>query len=562
MLRNVLRRFSNHKVLRSLNREMRFNECKQLYQELVIHDETEQKLCKEQYLYSLKFLELLDEESVKAQSEPVLYLDRKVSDKTVHSLRFLGLLRSFIMLAGGYYILFRGQKPQDVLSSVLQSKDHIHYVKSTGVRFTDVRGINDCREEIEDIVDYLKNPHKYSDSGARMTKGVLLTGRPGTGKTLLAKAIAGEAGCKFYFCSGSEFDEMFVGLGAKRIRSLFESAKKNAPCIIFIDEIDAIASSRSKSMDSTASQSLNQLLIEMDGFTSSEQVVVIGATNLPESLDKALRRSGRFDKEVNIPLPDLRGRTEIIDLYLSKTTHDAEITPGNIATKTTGMTGAELANVVNIAALNAVKEGRTSCTMEDFENSIDRIKIGLAIRSYSMSEEEKMNTIYHELGHAVVGYFTQGAGEIHKVTILPRGMSLGHTSIIDPKESQQSTREEMLAHIDVCMGGRAAEEIFFGKENISAGCSSDLNNATRAAYYALRTGIFMEGASYQDIRELGEDQRNVVDREVSNILDRSYERAKELIQDKVGLIEKLAMVLKEKETINKEEFINIANQNK
>ena len=446
---------------------------------------------------------------------------------------------------------------------MLNSESHIRHAENSHVTFEDVKGIDDCREEIEDIVSYLKNPRKYIEAGAKMTKGVLLTGKPGTGKTLLAKAIAGEAGVKFFFCSGSEFEEVFTGLGAKRIRSLFKKARKNSPCVIFIDEIDGIAGNRNNLSNSSTKQSLNQLLIELDGFKANDQVVVIAATNFPESLDKAVRRSGRFDKEITIPVPDLKGRKEILDLYLSRIKHDESINSADIAKKTTGMTGADLANIVNLAALESVKNNKKVSTLEDFEHAIDRIKIGLAIKTYSMTEDEKMNTIYHELGHAIVGYLTKGAGDIHKVTILPRGQSLGHTSIIDAKENKHRTKEELLAHIDVCMGGRAAEEIFFGIENVCSGASSDLNTATQASYSALKTGLFADVAgftSYNDITELGYEQRNHIDRLVASILDSSYNRAKTLIKENREIIEKLATELKEKETLNKEEFIAIINR--
>ena len=568
MFRSLLRNIASHKSLRALNREMRFEEVKNLYENLYIKDPEEKILCQEQYYYAIKFLSILEEEKTSEnayiQKSPII-LDMDSQDQITQdareSLLSLGIFISFYYLYDKMSTKRKG-KSENPFDSIIGSKEHIHYVENSNVTFNDVKGIDDCREEIEDVVDFLKHPGKYIDSGARMTKGVLLTGNPGTGKTLLAKAIAGEAGVRFYYCSGSEFDEMFLGLGAKRIRSLFKKAKKNAPCIIFIDEIDCVAKNRSSSLDSSDSQILNQLLIELDGFEPSDGVIVIGATNFPESIDPAIKRSGRFDKEIYVPVPDLKGRTEILELYLAKIKKDSSINAHDIAQKTIGMTGAELANIVNLAAINAVKYERTICNVDDFEQAIDRIKIGLTVKTYSMTDDERNCTVYHELGHAIVGYYTQGAGNIHKVTILPRGQSLGHTSILDKKEHNDRTKEELLAIIDVCMGGRAAEEIFFGPDQISFGCSSDLNNATQLVYHALKTGIFTEIAgftSYHDYSTLGDDKRNQIDKIASKILDSSYNRAKDLIRAKINVIEKLAGELKVRETLNKEEFIKIVN---
>lgn len=561
MWRTISRCFTEHKVLRGLNRELRCKEAKELYLSLSLKSEKEKQLCKEQYLYSLKILELLSEDPVpKVENtfqKPLVI--KSVSNSRTTYLEFTENVIILTILAFMLHSFIGKSGVQDSILNLLSSNSHIHLVQKSKTRFSDVKGIDDCKEEVEEIVNYLKNPAKYKKAGAKLGKGVLLTGRPGTGKTLLAKAIAGEAGCKFFSCSGSEFDELFVGLGAKRVRSLFEEAKNNSPCIVFIDEIDALARTRKFGDES---QSLNQLLIEMDGFSPMDQVVVIAATNFPEMLDEALKRSGRFDKEISIPVPDLKGRTEIISLYLKKIKCADEVLAHDIAKKTSGMTGADLENIVNLAALNAVKEGRKTCIGEDFEVAVDRVVIGLSVRSYTMTEQEKECTVYHELGHAVVGFFTEGAGELHKVTILPRGRSLGHTSLFQKENAHSVSVKEALATIDVCMGGRAAEEIFFGTENITTGCSSDLKSATNYVYQAVKSGIFTETTgflSFNDKKDLGESQRNHLDNTVSLILDASYARAKLLIQEKTQIIEKLAEVLREKETLNQEEFAKIAN---
>ena len=430
--------------------------------------------------------------------------------------------------------------------------------EKTDVNFSDVRGIEECREEVMDIVEYLKSPEKYHQVGAKMPKGVLLTGRPGTGKTLLARAIAGEAGVGFFFSSGSEFDEVFVGVGAKRIRELFKQAKDNAPCVIFIDEIDAVGGTRKDNSPTQNKQSLNQLLVEMDGFEQQDNILVVAATNLPESLDKALKRAGRFDSEIHIPLPDIKGRTEIIKLYLDKIYYDASVDAEILARGTTGMSGADLANLINQAMLNAVKEGRTACTNHDLDIARDRILMGVSRKSMTITDEEKMNTALHEVGHTLAAMLTEGALPIHKVTILPRGQALGVTQMLPEKDQISLNRTEVLAQIDVAMGGRVAEEIFFGKKYVTTGCSSDMNSATQIVYHHVKSGMFDEMTGYSNLNSVegveGPEAKDLVDEVCNKILVESYNRVRELLVRNKKLMQKIANELVTKETLTREEI--------
>ena len=565
MIKFIWRTFTSRESLRKLNREMRFLDVKQIYEEMSVHDEKARQQWKPEYLYALKFIKYTKQLSTPTQAEsllrPTMFIDVPGNN---NSLKFIfnRILKLGIFLVIGYLFtrIFNKSGGDNTVYNILNSVDHIHVVNNTNVKFSDVKGIDDCRAELEEIVEYLKNPTKYLSVGAKMLKGVLLTGRPGTGKTLLAKAIAGEAGVAFFYCSGSDFEEMLSGIGAKRVRELFRLAKANTPCIIFIDEIDAIGGKRSRGEEGSSRQTLNQILCEMDGFKPNHFITVIGATNFPESLDKALKRAGRFDKIIDVPLPDLQGRTEIVQLYLDKIVHQKKIDPSIIARKTMGMTGADIANIINIAALHAVKEGGTVCLLEDIDYAIDRVKIGIEIRSYSMSEEEIMNTAYHEVGHALVAYLTKGTGDLHKITILPRGPSLGHTSILDTKENREFTRQEIMAQLDMLMGGRAAEEVFFGKQNITSGCASDLKHATRMAYEAIKTGMFGDRVGYaypQDLEQVSDSKRNEFDRTVSTLLSESYERAIEILCKNKDLVNKLAATLRENETLTKKQFDDI-----
>ena len=445
----------------------------------------------------------------------------------------------------------------------LEKNDSFKIEKTSPVRFSDVKGIDEYKQEVEDLVDYLKNPQKYIQAGVKAPKGILLTGKPGTGKTLLAKAIAGEAGVSFLHTSGSSFEEKYVGVGPSRVRKIFEEARKLAPCIIFIDEIDSVAQSRNYRAANYSKDSLNQLLVEMDGFKPSDNIIVMGATNFLESIDKALLRSGRFDKIIELPVPDRQARSEIIDFYLGKIKTHTSLNKSVLVSKTLGMTGADIENLVNIAALHAVKAGKPLTDWDDFDYAIDRVTMGISNKSLMVDKSDIETTVYHELGHAVVAYYTQGANEMQKITILPRGQSLGHTAFVIRREDKPISKEQILAHLDVCMGGRAAEELFFGQENITTGFAGDLKSATNVIYYGLRTGLFAEltgQKSFSDLEEMGIQQRNDLDSLVIDILNKAYLRAAQIIREKTDLIHGLAEELREKETLTKDEFVAIVDR--
>lgn len=427
-------------------------------------------------------------------------------------------------------------------------------------RFSDVKGCDEAKDELIEIVEYLKAPQKFTRLGGKLPKGVLLVGPPGTGKTLLARAIAGEAGVPFFYASGSEFEEMFVGVGARRVRELFNAAKKRAPCIVFIDEIDAIGGKRNPKDQMYMKMTLNQLLVELDGFSSSEGIIVIGATNFPESLDKALIRPGRFDRHVIVPNPDVRGREEILTLHTEKIPLADDVNLEILARSTPGFSGADLANLVNMAALKAAREGASLVTMENFEFAKDKIIMGAERRSAVISEENRRLTAYHESGHALVALFTDGALPVHKATIVPRGVALGMVAQLPEKDMTSMSRKQMLAKLDVCMGGRAAEELIFGPENVTNGAESDIEQATELAE-AMVTRFGMSpklgNMAYDIQREVCGELLHVVEKEVKRFLDESYQRAKQVLLTHEKELHRVAAALLEKETLGREEIIRI-----
>uniref|UniRef100_A0A4W4F402 ATP-dependent zinc metalloprotease YME1L1 n=1 Tax=Electrophorus electricus TaxID=8005 RepID=A0A4W4F402_ELEEL len=431
-------------------------------------------------------------------------------------------------------------------------------VQMKNVTFEHVKGVEEAKNELQDVVEFLKNPQKFTALGGKLPKGILLVGSPGTGKTLLARAVAGEADVPFYYASGSEFDEMFVGVGASRIRNLFKEAKANAPCVIFIDELDSVGGKRIESpMHPYSRQTINQLLAEMDGFKPNEGVIVIGATNFAEALDNALVRPGRFDMQVTVPKPDVRGRTEILNWYLKKIKVDSAVDAEIIARGTVGFSGAELENLVNQAALKAAVDGKEEVTMKELEFAKDKILMGPERRSVEIDKKNKTITAYHESGHAIVAYYTKDAMPINKATIMPRGLSLGHVSMLPENDRWSETRAQLLAQMDVSMGGRVAEELIFGGENITTGASSDFDGATQIAKMMVtRFGMSnkLGVMTYADLSKQSPETQAAVEQEVRVLLQDSYERAKKLLKTYSKEHKKLADALLTYETLDAKEI--------
>ncbi|MFH0813683.1 MAG: ATP-dependent zinc metalloprotease FtsH [Pseudomonadota bacterium] len=439
------------------------------------------------------------------------------------------------------------------------------------VTFKDVAGIEEAKEELEEIIEFLKNPKKFTSLGGRIPKGVLLIGAPGTGKTLLAKAIAGEAKVPFFSISGSDFVEMFVGVGASRVRDLFIQGKKHAPCIIFIDEIDAVGRHRGAGLGGghdEREQTLNQLLVEMDGFESNEGVIIISATNRPDVLDPALVRPGRFDRQVVVPIPDVRGREKILIVHSQKTPLDDDVSLKILARGTPGLCGADLANLVNEAALLAARKGRTKVTMDDFEQAKDKILMGIERKSMVISPEEKRITAYHEAGHALVAKLIPGTDPIHKVTIIPRGQALGLTQQLPIDEKHTYPREYLLNCIAVLLGGRAAEELVL--MDLTTGAGNDLERATELARKMVcewgmsdELGPLTFGKQAEQIflgreiaqhRDYSEETAIKIDQAIRTIVEKSHRRAKELLEKNTPILHGLAAALLEKESLDGREI--------
>ncbi|KAI1826820.1 peptidase family M41-domain-containing protein [Xylaria intraflava] len=425
-------------------------------------------------------------------------------------------------------------------------------------RFSDVHGADEAKEELQEMVDFLRNPERFSQLGGKLPKGILLVGPPGTGKTLLARAVAGEAGVPFFYMSGSEFDEVYVGVGAKRVRELFAAAKSKSPAIVFIDELDAIGGRRNARDAAYVKQTLNQLLTELDGFDQSANVIIIGATNFPELLDKALTRPGRFDRHVVVGLPDVRGRLAILEHHAKKIKAEKDVDLKAIAQTTSGLSGAELENIVNQAAVHASKNKAKSVGKMDFDWAKDKVLMGAERRSMVISAKEKEMTAYHEAGHALVNLLTKGSSmTLYKVTILPRGPSLGHTASIPEMDKYSYTVNDYLAQIDSALGGKLAEEIVYGPNQVTSGASSDLQHATRLAFNmvaSLGMSVKLGNMDYISRYEsLSSETRAGVEAEVHRTLNESYERARKLLMDHRKELDLLAKALVDYETLNKEE---------
>jgi len=425
------------------------------------------------------------------------------------------------------------------------------------VKFSDVHGVDEVKEELKDVVEFLKDPTIFATLGGKLPKGVLLTGPPGTGKTMLARAVAGEAGVPFLFASGSEFEEMFVGVGAKRVRDLFAAARKKQPAIIFIDELDAVGGKRNNRDQQYMKQTLNQLLVEMDGFLQTEGVIVIAATNFPESLDPALTRPGRFDKIIAVPLPDIRGRVQILKHHMRDVVTSEEADPTILARGTPGFSGADLENLVNQAAIQASKQGCREVMLTHFEWAKDRILMGSERKSAYIDEKVKLMTAYHEGGHALALLYTEGATPLHKVTCIPRGHSLGMTTYLPESDRLSMSLKEFNAEIDVCMGGRVAEAIIYGIDNVTSGASSDLQQATRMATAMVKNYGFSQkiGPVYYSDREetIAPQTKENIDTEIRRILQAGEDRVHALLKSKEHELHLLARALVEHETLNADE---------
>jgi cell division protease FtsH len=441
------------------------------------------------------------------------------------------------------------------------------------VTFADVAGIDEAREELQEIVEYLKDPGKFARLGGKIPKGALLVGSPGTGKTLLARAIAGEAGVPFFTISGSDFVEMFVGVGASRVRDMFDQAKKSAPCIVFIDEIDAVGRHRGAGLgngNDEREQTLNQLLVEMDGFEANEGIIIIAATNRPDVLDPALLRPGRFDRQVVVPRPDIDGREQILGVHMKKVPLAPDVDPRVIARGTPGFSGADLANLVNEAALLAARRGKRLVAMKEFEEAKDKVLMGTERKSMVMTEDEKRMTAYHEAGHAIVALHEPASDPIHKATIIPRGRALGMVMRLPERDSYSYHRDKMYANLAVSMGGRVAEEVIFGYQKVSSGASSDIQYATTLArdmvtrwgmsdalgplqYAEPEEEVFL-GYSVNRTRHMSNETAQAIDKEIRRIVEEGYERAKHLLDEHRDELEALAQALLEYETLSGDEI--------
>jgi cell division protease FtsH len=512
-------------------------------------------------------IDVLKVNNVKFEAKPI--------DSPMGSL--FGILLSWfpILLLIGVWIFFmkqmQGGGKGGVAMGFGRSKARLMDKNKNKITFADVAGIEEAKEDLQEIVDFLKSPEKFSALGGKIPRGCLLIGSPGTGKTLLAKAIAGEAGVPFFSISGSDFVEMFVGVGASRVRDLFDQGKKNAPCLIFIDEIDAVGRHRGAGHgggNDEREQTLNQLLVEMDGFEENEGVIILAATNRPDVLDPALLRPGRFDRQIVVPLPDILGRTKILDVHLKKVPLAPDVEAGTIARGTPGFTGADLANLVNEAALLAARKNRKIVTMQELEEAKDKVMMGAERKSMVIGEEEKKLTAYHEAGHAVVSLHCPSSDPIHKATIIPRGRALGMVMRLPEKDRLSLTREKAKSDMAVAMGGRVAEELIFGYDKVTSGASSDIKMATSMAKAMVtewgmseKIGPIFHSSSNDDSpfgqRNSSEETANIIDEEVKSLVNEGYKTAETILKKHRDQLELLAKALLEYETLSGSEIDDV-----
>jgi cell division protease FtsH len=514
---------------------------------------------------------MLDKAKVEFKGEPpkqpnfFMQLLLQLAPALLLILVFVYMLRQMQGSAGG-----RGAMSFGKSRARLLGEDQVN------VTFADVAGVDEAKQEVGEIVDFLKDPSKFQKLGGKIPKGVLMVGSPGTGKTLLARAIAGEAKVPFFTISGSDFVEMFVGVGASRVRDMFEQAKKHAPCIIFIDEIDAVGRHRGAGLGGghdEREQTLNQLLVEMDGFEGSEGIIVIAATNRPDVLDPALLRPGRFDRQVVVPLPDVRGREQILRVHMRKVPLADDVKPAYIARGTPGFSGADLANLVNEAALFAARANKRIVGMDEFERAKDKIYMGAERRSMVMSDEEKKMTAYHEAGHAIVGHSVPEHDPVYKVTIIPRGRALGLTWYLPEGDRYSTSKRRLESHITSLFGGRCAEELIFGADGVTTGASNDIERATDLARnmvtkwglstklgpltYSEENGEVFLGRQVTQHKQVSDETAHVIDEEIRQVIDANYKRAKHILESNLDKLHAMADALVKYETIDEQQIKDI-----
>ncbi len=486
----------------------------------------------------------------------------------------------FLLILGIAFFVFRQVQKNNGSGAMGFGKSRAKMLteKQGRVTFDDVAGIDEAREELEEIVEFLKDPSKFSKLGGQIPKGALLIGSPGTGKTLLARAIAGEAGVPFFTISGSDFVEMFVGVGASRVRDMFEQAKRNAPCIVFIDEIDAVGRHRGAGLgngNDEREQTLNQLLVEMDGFEANEGIIIVAATNRPDVLDPALLRPGRFDRQVTVPLPDIVGRERILEVHTRKKPLAPDVDIRMLARGTPGFSGADLANLANEAALLAARLGKRLIAMAQFEAAKDKVMMGTEWKSLVMNDDEKRMTAYHEAGHALVAFHEEASDPIHKATIIPRGRALGMVVRLPERDSYSYHRDKMYANLSISAGGRVAEEIIFGYDKVSSGASSDIQYATKLArsmvtqwgmsdslgplQYEEQQGETFLGYSQTQRHNISNETALLIDSEIKRLIEQANDRAKQILTDHNDQLHRLAAALLEYETLTGDEIVKLLN---
>ena len=516
--------------------------------------------------YDPTMVETLRKNGVKVEAQP----------EDTSSNTFWGIVISWfpMILLIGVWVYFMRQASSGNNKAMSFGKSRARLIENNKkVTFADVAGCDESKQELEEIIDFLKDPSNFQRLGGRIPKGVLMVGPPGTGKTLLAKAVAGEANVPFFSISGSDFVEMFVGVGASRVRDMFAQAKKNAPCLLFIDEIDAVGRHRGAGLgggNDEREQTLNQLLVEMDGFDDNQSVILIAATNRPDVLDPALLRPGRFDRQVTVSNPDIKGREEILKVHVKKVPLAKDVNLTTVARGTPGFSGADLANLVNEAALLAARKNKRKVTLKDFDEAKDKVLMGAERKSMAMDDREKMNTAYHEAGHAICSLYTEGSDPIHKATIIPRGRALGMVQQLPEKDRYSITRQQMMSRLIVAMGGRVAEEMKFGYNAVTSGASGDIQMATNLArsmvtewgmsdalgpvLYAENSGEVFLGKSVTQNQNMSEETARLVDAEIKRLVTEGYEGAKKLLKEKEKEWTMLAEALIEYETLTGDEI--------